>query len=274
MLKRTFDLIVRGSPGLRRLMTKLLYQMLTELDRDSEMTFMNYGYAYPNSDVQEITLSQEDRVNYYCIQLYNHVVGAIDLRAEEVLEVGCGRGGGASYVIRYLKPKSLLGVDICEKAVEFCKSYYSINGLSFCQGDAESLGFADNSFDAVVNIESSHGYGSMQQFLREVFRVLRPNGYFLYADHRGRDKISLLRRELKDSGLRVLREEDITANVVRALDLDNERKLELINRKCPKIINRGIREFAAMRGTRAYEAFKSRESYYLSYVLQKSEVAN
>jgi SAM-dependent methyltransferase len=38
--------------------------------------------------------------------------------------------------------------------------------------------------DAVVNIESSHCYESMDTFLSEACRVLRPGGRFFFADLR------------------------------------------------------------------------------------------
>ena len=49
-------------------------------------------------------------------------------------------------------------------------------------GDAESLPFGDEMFDAVVNVESSHCYGSTPAFLAQVKRVLRCGGHFLFAD--------------------------------------------------------------------------------------------
>ena len=35
-------------------------------------------------------------------------------------------------------------------------------------GDSENLPFEDNTFDAVLNIESSHCYASMDKFIKEV----------------------------------------------------------------------------------------------------------
>src|SRR5437016_14665802 len=93
-----------------------------------------------------------------------YVAGSIDLKGLDVLEVGCGRGGGASYIMRYLKPKSMTGVDIAEKAIAFCKRYHTVEGLSFRYGDAESLPFDNNTFDVIVNIESSQCYGSIPRF--------------------------------------------------------------------------------------------------------------
>ena len=271
MLTKIFDRVVRISPVLGRFMVRMWYQMLVVLDRDREITFMNYGYADLDPNANEITLNDRERANRFCIQLYHHVAGAVELNGKDVIEVGSGRGGGASYVARHLKPRSMVGIDLSDKAVAFCKSYYSINGLSFSQGDAENLPLSNSTVDAIVNLESSHCYGSMERFLSEVCRVLRPGGFFLFSDHRDQDKIDLLRKQLKDSGLRLVRETDITPNVLRALELDNDRKQKLIEQKCPRILRRRMEEFAAMKGTKTFETFKTGYSRYLSFVLQKED---
>jgi ubiquinone/menaquinone biosynthesis C-methylase UbiE len=273
MLRQTFDVAARVSPKFRRLMTKSWYETLVMLDRQRDITFMNYGYAGLDKPAIEIALNEGEQTNRYCIQLYHHVAAAIDLKGKDVVEVGSGRGGGASYVTRYLRPRSMRGIDFSKKAIEFCRKYYSVDGLSFAHGDAENLPLADNSADVIINLESSHCYGSMKRFLSEVYRVLRSGGYFLYSDHRDHDKLNLLREQLKDSGLSLVKETDITPNVVQALDLDNDRKQRMIARKCPRVLRREAEEFAAMKGSRAYQTFKSGYSRYLSFVLHKSEPA-
>ncbi len=273
MLRRTFDVAARVSPKFRRLMMKSWYETLVVLDRERDITFMNYGYSGLDSSPGEISLNDGEQANRYCIQLYHHVAGAIDLSGKDVVEVGSGRGGGASYIARYLRPRSMTGIDFSKKAIEFCRKYYSVDGLSFLQGDAENLPLDDNSVDVIINLESSHCYGSMTKFLSEVHRVLRPGGHFLFSDHRDHDKLNLLREQLKDSGLSLVKETDITRNVVAALDLDNERKQRMIAQKCPRVLRREAEEFAAMKGSRAYETFKSGYSRYLSFVLHKSQPA-
>ena len=230
---------------------------------------MNYGYAPVDDQEKRLELSIADEPNRYFIQLYHHVVSAVDLKGLDILEIGSGRGGGACYMKRYLRPKRLIGVDYSKRAVEFCNESYTVDGLSFETGDAESLPFDDESFDVVVNIESSHCYGSIDAFLAQVRRVLRLDGYFLYADHRGRDEIGALREKLSRSGMTILKETDITRNVVEALNLDSERKLVLIRRSVPKIVSESFEDFAGIKGTRTYEGFRSEWIAYMSFMLQK-----
>src|SRR5204863_875878 len=126
-----------------------------------------------------LPLDGADEVNRYSIQLYHHLARTVNMDGARVLEVGCGRGGGCSYLARYQQPASVLGIDFSAKAIAFCNRVHAVPGLTFQQGDAESLPCETGTFDVVLNVESSHCYGSVPAFLGEVFRVLRPGGYFL-----------------------------------------------------------------------------------------------
>jgi ubiquinone/menaquinone biosynthesis C-methylase UbiE len=269
MLTNIFNRAIHISPRLGRTMIRSWYQMLVVLDRECEISFMNYGYADIDPSAKELKLSDSESDNRFCIQLYHHVAGDVDLSGKDVVEVGSGRGGGASYIARHLRPSSMLGIDLSDKAVDFCNQTYAVDGLSFRQGDAENLPLPNTSVDVVVNLESSHCYGSMDQFLSEVYRVLRPGGYFLFSDHRDADKIQLLNEQLEKGGFSKEKQTDITSNVVRALELDDDRKQRLIEKKCPKILRGRMAEFAAMKGTKTYETFRTGYSRYLSFVLQK-----
>ncbi|MGR3319306.1 MAG: class I SAM-dependent methyltransferase [Candidatus Anammoxibacter sp.] len=250
-------------------MWKQLYQCLARYYQIKDWNFMNYGYAPLDDQTEIINLDETDLDNRFCIQLYHHVADTIDLRDLNVLEVGSGRGGGADYINRYLKPKKMVGVDFAENAVKFCNRNYVVNGLSFEVGNAEALHFADDSFDVVINVESSHCYGSMDAFICEVERVLRKGGYFLFADLRIKEKIEDLQETLYKSGLALIKETDITLNIIEALKLDNERKAALIKKSAHKLLVKPFLEFAGAKGSKVYERLESRETIYLSFVLQK-----
>jgi ubiquinone/menaquinone biosynthesis C-methylase UbiE len=246
------------------------YNIMSRLDRDADMIFMNYGWASLDPAADRLALEVEDEPNRYCIQLYHRVASAVDLCGLDVLEIGCGRGGGASYCMRYLRPNSLTGLDLATKGIEFCKRHYAVPGLTFVQGNAQALEFGAGTFDVVINVESSHCYNSMARFLSEVRRVLKPGGYFLFADHRFKETAGKMRQRLKDSGLVVCEEENISANVVKALGVDNARKQALIQRKIPRVLRHFFNEFAGMEGTRSsYATLRSGDKVYLRFVCQK-----
>lgn len=230
---------------------------------------MNYGYTPIDDQRETLRFNEADEPDRYAIQLYHHVVSAVDLTNLDVLEIGSGRGGGASYVARYLKPKRLTGLDFSDRAIEFCKRTHAVDGLSFIKGDAEALPFDAERFDAVINVESSHCYGSMEAFLANVKRVLRQNGYFLYADFRNINDVALLHSLMEQSGMKILKREDITANVLRSLDLDDQRKLILIRALFRDWLLKPFQEFAGVKGSKIHSGFQIGTMIYLHYVLQK-----
>ncbi|MBD0325094.1 MAG: class I SAM-dependent methyltransferase [Pyrinomonadaceae bacterium] len=267
-LFRLFDRLADVS-HVKKIIIRSWYQYLSGLDKDASVTFLNYGYAQLNPQSRDIELRPEDQSNRYCIQLYQRVSEPVELRGKNVLEIGCGRGGGASFITRYRQPSSMTGVDFSSKAIAFCQNHYQDEGLSFLHGDAEKLPLPANSFDVVINVESAHCYNSMERFLREVTRVLRPGGHFLFADLREQGTVPLLREQLKRAGLRVLEEELINQNVLKALELDNERKLTLIRSKTPKFMRGRVEEFAGLMGSPVYKRFMTGEWEYMRFALQK-----
>jgi SAM-dependent methyltransferase len=266
MLGRIFIALFR-IPGLKKILWRAWYNYLARSRRMPDWCFMNYGYA--TTDADSIALAEADEPNRHWIQLYHHVAAGIDLKGRTVLEVGSGRGGGASFIKRYLNPAQVIGVDLSKDAVRLSREIHPVDGLEFRVGDAENLPFDEGSVDAVINIESSHCYPSFEKFLGEVRQVLRPGGHLLYADFRERGNVEAWRRSLRDSGLSVVRETDITANVVAALERDNDRKLALINSYVPKALRKSFCDFAAMQGSSLFEAFRTRTLIYRSCVLRK-----
>lgn len=264
-------------PGARSRIFKRLvsawYELLSSWDKNSDLTLMNYGYAKTDQLDSGLRLFPEDEKDRLSLQLYHHVAGAIDLHGKDVLEVGCGRGGGSSFIMRYRLPQRLFAIDLAKSSVEFCARRYRLEQIFFSNADAEHIPFKTCSFDAVVNVESSHWYPSMDVFLQEVRRVLRPGGYFLFADIRRLDSVPLLRDQIRRSGLLVLQEEQITANVFRALELDAERKSALMTKVAPKYLPRllyGLAYgFAGLPGSPIFERFRTGASQYLRFVMQK-----
>jgi ubiquinone/menaquinone biosynthesis C-methylase UbiE len=247
------------------------YEGISVMDRKAHMVFMNYGWAGLDTGATLLPLLPDDEPDRYCIQLYHRVAGALDLTGLDVLEVGCGRGGGASFVMRYLKPKTITGLDLAANAVAFCRAHYcAVPGLTFVRGNAETLDFGDGVFDVVVNVESSHCYGAMDRFLAGVHRVLKPSGYLLYADHRDSVNVPMLRRQFLEAGLTIVEEERLNDAILRALALDNARKQMLIRAYVPQVLRCFFNQFAAMEGTQSiYETLRRGDKQYLRFVLRK-----
>lgn len=254
---------------IRKPMWRIWHNIISKVDKGRDVTFMNYGYVSLNG-VADPVLHEDDRINKICINLYHQVANQIELTGLDVLEVGSGRGGGAHYIMKYLKPNSYTGVDISKNVIEFCNQTHQIPGLSFQKGVAENLDFEDASFQAVVNVESARCYADVNAFFREVNRVLTADGHFLFADMIKKHENGIVEKELSNAGFRILNRQNITANVVKALDMDHERRENLIDTLIPGFLKGGFEEFAGAKGTKRYEAFASGDMQYWIYLLDKA----
>ncbi len=254
----------------RAVILRSWYRYLSRMDRNGEMRFMNYGYAGQETGEAPLVLEPEDEPDRYWIQLYDHVLDGTQLADHHVLEIGSGRGGGASFIHRYYRPASLTCIELTAEAVSFCRRRYPFSDLTFFQGHAESLNLADAHFDSAINVESSHGYASVSRFLAEVHRVLKPGGRLFFADWRETSMVPRLRSQWAAANFDIEREVDITANILRALDLDDRRRRSLINTHLPRPLRGAFNEFAGVSGTRSfYQAFRTGRRTYLSAILRK-----
>ncbi len=254
----------------RRPMWRIWHGLMTRFDKRKEVTFMNYGYESLNGDVS-LVLNEEDKHNRYCINLYHQVASQVDLTGMHVLEVGSGRGGGASYISRYLNPESYTAIDISKTVIDFCKQVHTVRNLSFRKGVAEKLEFQDEMFDAVVNVESARCYADMQGFFNEVFRVLRPGSHFLFADMIKQGEENIVNERLTNAGFTFVKTRNITNNVVKSLDLDHDRRDQLIQSLIPKFLKGGFLEFAGAKGTERYNSFATGKMQYWVYLLEKKK---
>ena len=95
-----------------------------------------------------------------------------------MLEIGVGFGADHSRIARS-GPKSLVGVDLTQRAIDNTRVRFELLGL---QSDlkidnAENLSFEDGSFDAVYSWGVLHHSPNTEKCFEEVFRVLKPGGF-------------------------------------------------------------------------------------------------
>ena len=217
-----------------------------------------------------VPLRPEDEPDRVCIQLYHHVATQVPLRGKTVLEVSCGHGGGAAYLARTLQPQRYVALDLNATGVQFCRQRHRVDGLRFEQGDAEHLPYETGTFDAVINVEASHCYPHLPQFLAEVARVLRPNGHFLYADFRFKDRLAEWDAAIAGAPLRIRQRREINAEVLRGINLNSARSLELIQQHLPRFLRALGRDFAGLEGSPIHRGLSSGELSYRSYCFEKS----
>jgi ubiquinone/menaquinone biosynthesis C-methylase UbiE len=221
----------------------------------TDFSFMNYGYAPLSAQ-----LADSREAEKYCLQLYRQLVGNTPLAGRKVVEVSCGRGGGAAHVAQSFLPASYLGIDISEQNLALAAARFAdVKNLRFQQGNAEALPLEDASVDVVLNVEASHLYDNPAKFIAEVHRVLVPGGRFLHVDLHWKDKDPPAM--IAAAGFTVDEVVDITANVVQALELDSVRR-EAIVMTFPENMRNDFRDWSGVAGFRAHHRLKSGEWLY------------
>ena len=271
-LSKVFIGLIEFSPHLKKILWHWFYNQLAVKDKAGQLLFMNYGYAIRTEQAGkfELALSVEDEPFRYTIQLYQHVVAGLDLDDKEIVEIGCGRGGGGSFLLRYHKPRFYTGVDLSESAIQWCKQQMQFPSARWLQASASTLPIENSSVDRVINVESSHCYPSMTKFLGEVVRILRPGGYFAFCDMRTLEGVKQLEQEFLESKLKVLKQQIITPEVLRALDLVSQQRQQQILSSVPRFLQSAFRDFVGVQDSGLYKMMVKGEMVYLSCLLQKA----
>jgi len=256
-------------PNLGRSLWQRWYDFLASNDAQKQLRFMNYGYDAE----QPFQLSENEKEFQYQIQLYAHVVNDLNLTDKNLLEVGSGRGGGLDYLSRNHKLKSLTGIDLSEKAIENCKADYTDRRLEFIQGSADDLPVASNSIDIVINVESSHCYPDVDNFLNEVNRVLIPGGYLLVCDVRTPSSMAKLEKAFLNCGFKLEKQQTITRQVISALEKMSDDRVIIAN-SMPSFLKKAFTDFAGVKSSAAYDMMKNNKLVYKSFLLVKQDENN
>jgi SAM-dependent methyltransferase len=97
----------------------------------------------------------------------------------DVLDVASGEGYGSALLAQVAR--SVVGVENSEPTVHGAAANFPRSNLRFVRADARVLPLADACVDAVVSFETIEHFDRQDEFLREVRRVLRPDGMFIVS---------------------------------------------------------------------------------------------
>ncbi len=91
----------------------------------------------------------------------------------KILDVGCGTGANVEMLSQYGDAE---GVDVSDDALEFCRQ----KGLRVQKGLAETLPYADETFDLTTALDVIEHLDEDLAGLKEMHRVTRSGGYSLF----------------------------------------------------------------------------------------------
>jgi len=270
MIHKFYAFITSYAPHLRKHAFRFAYNGMSRFIFSGEpIAFLNYGYADDTTEMFRENLKAPDREDHLSIRLYSRLLDEIPIAHKRVMDVGCGRGGGSSYIARYLRPADIVGVDYSTRSIAFCNRHHKVENLQFRVGDAENLRFEPNSFDVIVNVESSHAYSDESAFFASARRILAPNGLLCFCDVRPSNRLVELERKIDESQLQLVWKSDISTNVLRALRLGSESRTQMIRQTFPKVMQQSAFDWAGVEGGAVARSFADGSRSYIACVLQK-----
>ena len=103
---------------------------------------------------------------------------APELSGKAVLDLGCGYGENCA-VFKSLGAARVLGVDISEKMLAVANEEHP--DIEFVRADMSDLSFIKEKFDAVFSSLAVHYVEDFSAFVKSVYGVLNPGGYFIFS---------------------------------------------------------------------------------------------
>ncbi|MEG3437281.1 methyltransferase domain-containing protein [Pannus brasiliensis CCIBt3594] len=102
---------------------------------------------------------------------------------DSVLDVACGTGEFERLISRENPAQNMVGVDISEEMLKIARQkLQSYANVRFQCASASALPFPDASFDTVISANAFHYFDDPNVALREMKRVLKPNGNLIILD--------------------------------------------------------------------------------------------
>jgi SAM-dependent methyltransferase len=100
-------------------------------------------------------------------------------RDRRVLDAGCGSGYGSAELAR--EAREVVGIDVAQEAIAYAQAHFQNPRIRFERASCLQVPAVEGSFDLVVAFEIIEHLHDWRTFLKEVRRVLSPEGQFLVS---------------------------------------------------------------------------------------------
>ncbi len=122
--------------------------------------------------------------NDFCFQAHLSIYNFAKPYAHgnRVLDAGCGTGYGSFHLLAEGKAKTVLGIDVSEKAIGYCRSRYVAPNLRFDAIDLQQMNLGGRpKFDLIFTSNVLEHVADVDAFLANATRMLTSDGVFVMA---------------------------------------------------------------------------------------------
>jgi len=139
----------------------------------------NYQYGFSSNSSTMYDVVGRERKACTMVAVLADFLGDRHLKDLSLLNVG----GSAGIIDNYLADHfaKVLSLDIDAPAVEYAKSQFHKENLTFMVGDALNIQFKDQSFDVAISSQVYEHVPDPEKMISELHRVLRPGGVCFFA---------------------------------------------------------------------------------------------
>ncbi len=116
----------------------------------------------------------------------HEMLDGFNLAGQTVLDIGCGIGGVELVLVQAYKARRVVGVDLQEQLLDMAADRVAAIGLNetivFQLVLPDKLPFENEIFDMVFTKDSLLHIADKRSYFSEIFRVIKPNGWFVASD--------------------------------------------------------------------------------------------
>lgn len=196
------------------------------MDPNDPYFFMNYGYCALDKNNYPI-FSHHFPLIYnkwkYQANLYFYILSLIDNPKGNILDIGCGQGGGVSIFNSYFNFNKIVGLDLNPP-----KNSPLYSNIEFISSNFLNNNLPSYSFDIITAVQTFEEFTSTPKtftlFFKEISRLLKPQGSIIFTCFQllNTDNHDLT-SEIKSQNLYIDKEIDITKNVTYSIYIDSLR---------------------------------------------------
>lgn len=136
------------------------------------------SYSVAHNEVLE--KSERQRVATQLTLIIKEVLKRNNFNSLKILDVGCSSGVITQFISRY--GGHAIGIDVDESAIQNAKiNYKDTKNLSFQVASGSNLPFKNTSFDIVVCNQVYSYASNSEKMMKEIYRVLKPDGFCLFT---------------------------------------------------------------------------------------------